>query len=64
MAKSNEQPAHEASARKINLTRDELIRRMDEIRKQSRPSSGQAIIDEIRYDRDNDLGRNQSGLDE
>ena len=46
------------------LSREELMRRMDDIRARSRPTSGQAIIDEIRHDRDNDLGKKYSGLDE
>jgi plasmid stability protein len=62
--KSTEQFAREALAEKAKPSREELIRRMDEIRAQSKPTSGQAIIDEIRDDRDNNLGRKYFGLGE
>ena len=55
--KSAEQFAREALAEKAKPSREEIIRRMDEIRALSKPVSGQAIIDEIRRDRDSDLGK-------
>jgi hypothetical protein len=38
-------------------SRTELIRQMDAIRASSKPVSGQQIIDEIRWDRDHNLGK-------
>jgi plasmid stability protein len=60
--KSTEQFAREALAEKARPSREELVRRMDEIRARSKPTSGQAIIDEIRSDRDHNLGRDIVGL--
>lgn len=62
--KSTEQLAREALAEKARPSREEIIRRMDEIRAMSKPVSGQQIIDEIRWDRDHNLGRDISGLDD
>jgi plasmid stability protein len=61
--KSTEQLAREALAEKAKPSREEIIRRMDEIRAMSKPVSGQQIIDEIRWDRDHNLGKDISGLD-
>lgn len=62
--KSAEQIAREALAAAFKPDREELIRRMDEIRSRSKPSSGQQIIDEIRWDRDHNLGKYYPGLDD
>jgi plasmid stability protein len=62
--KSAEQLAREAIAEKAKPSREEIIRRMDEIRSSSKPSSGQEIIDGIRWDRDNNLGKKIPGLDD
>ena len=62
--KSTEQLAREALTEKARPSREEIIRRMDEIRAMSKPVSGQQIIDEIRWDRDHNLGRDISGLDD
>ncbi|WP_376767679.1 FitA-like ribbon-helix-helix domain-containing protein [Mesorhizobium zhangyense] len=61
--KSTEQLAREALADKARPSREEIIRRMDAIRTSSKHVSGQQIIDEIRRDRDNNLGRHP-GLDD
>jgi plasmid stability protein len=61
--KSTEQFARETLVEKAKPSREELVRRMDEIRARSKPTSGQAIIDEIRHDRDNNLGKDIFGLD-
>ncbi len=53
--KSTAQFARDALTEKAKPSREELLRRMDEIREQSKPTSGQAINDEIRRDRDSDL---------
>jgi hypothetical protein len=42
--------------------REELVRGMDAIRVRSKVASGQAIVDEIRQDRENDLGRSVAGI--
>ena len=55
--KSAEQLAREALAEKANPSREQIIREIDAIRASSKPVSGQAIIDEIRRDRDSDLGK-------
>lgn len=62
--KSTEQLAREALAEKAKPSREEIIRRMDEIRAMSKPASGQRIIDEIRWDRDHNLGKDIAGLDD
>lgn len=55
--KSAEQLAREALSEKATPSREAVLRRIDAIRAASKRSSGQAIIDEIREDRDHDLGR-------
>jgi plasmid stability protein len=55
--KSAEQIARETLAAAFKPDRGELIRRMAAIRAASKPTSGQQIIDEIRWDRDHNLGR-------
>ena len=62
--KSAEQLAREAIAEKGEGSRAELIRRIDEIRAMSKPASGIAINDEIRRDRDSNLGKDYAGLDD
>ncbi|MGN6471488.1 MAG: FitA-like ribbon-helix-helix domain-containing protein [Rhizobiaceae bacterium] len=62
--KSAEQLAREAIAEKAKPSREEVIRRIDAIRARSKPSSGQEIIEQIRYDREHELGRDFSGLSE
>jgi antitoxin FitA len=61
---SAEQVAREALTHAFTPSRDELIARMEAIRAASKPVSGQDIIDEIRRDRDNNLGRPIIGLDD
>jgi plasmid stability protein len=60
--KSAEQLAREAIAEKAKPSREEILRRIDAIRARSKQTSGQEIIDSIRHDRDNDLGRQIPGL--
>jgi plasmid stability protein len=60
--KSAEQLAREAIAEKAKPSREEIIRRIDAIRAQSKRTSGKEIVDSIRRDRDNDLGRRIPGL--
>jgi plasmid stability protein len=60
--KSAEQLAREAIAEKAKPSREEIIRRIDTIRAQSKRTSGKEIVDSIRSDRDNDLGRQIPGL--
>lgn len=62
--KSAEQLAREAIAEKGVVSREDLIRRMDEIRAMSKRASGIAINDEIRHDRDNNLGKDYPDLDD
>lgn len=62
--KSTEQFAREALAERAKPSRDQIIREMDAIRASTVPSSGQELIDEIRGDRDHNLGRSFPGLDE
>jgi plasmid stability protein len=61
---SAEQVARKALTDAFKPSRDELIARMEAIRAKSKPTSGQDIIDEIRRDRDNNLGRPIFGLDD
>ena len=61
---SAEQVARETLAAAFKPDRQELVRRMDAIRASSKPTSGQQIIDEIRWDRDHNLGRSYPGLDD
>ncbi len=60
--KSTEQFAREALAEKAKPSREEIIHRMEAIRASSRRVSGQQIIDEIRSDRENNLGKELPGL--
>jgi plasmid stability protein len=60
--KSAEQLAREAIEEKAKPSREEIIRRIDAIRAQSKRTSGKEIVDSIRRDRDNDLGRQIPGL--
>ncbi|MEP9398471.1 hypothetical protein [Mesorhizobium sp. KR2-14] len=62
--KSTEQLAREALAEKAKPSREEIVRRMEVIRASSRRASGQQIIDEIRSDRESNLGKDLSGLDD
>jgi plasmid stability protein len=62
--KSAEQFAREALAEKAKPSREELIREIDAIRASTVPTSGKEINDEIRWDRDHNLGRSFPGLDE
>lgn len=62
--KSAEQLGREALAAKVKPSREDIIREMDELRAKSKPVSGQQIIDDIRWDRENNLGRKYPGLDE
>ncbi|MEP9374180.1 hypothetical protein [Mesorhizobium sp. KR1-2] len=60
--KSTEQLAREALAEKAKPSREEIIRRMEAIRASAKRVSGQQIIDEIRSDREDNLGRELPGL--
>lgn len=60
--KSTEQLAREALAEKAKPSREEIIRRMEAIRASSKHASGQKIIDEIRSDRESNLGKDLPGL--
>ena len=60
--KSTEQLAREALAEKAKPSREEIVRRMEVIRASSRRASGQQIIDEIRSDRESNLGKDLSEL--
>ena len=62
--KSTEQLGREALAEKARPSREQIIREIDAIRAASKPTSGKVINDEIRWDRDHDLGRTYPGLDE
>lgn len=62
--KSAEQVARETLAAAFKPDRAELIRQMDAIRASSKPISGQDIIDEIRWDRDHNLGKQYPSLDD
>ena len=62
--KSAEQVARETLAAAFKPDRAELIRQMDAIRASSKPISGRDIIDEIRWERDNNLGKRYPGLDD
>jgi plasmid stability protein len=61
--KSTEQLAREALAEKAKPSREEIIGRMEAIRASAKRVSGQQIIDEIRSDRENNLGKDLPGLD-
>ncbi|MDI6026186.1 hypothetical protein QBK99_08295 [Corticibacterium sp. UT-5YL-CI-8] len=54
---STEQLAREVISEKAGMTREEAWAEIDAIRAKSKPASGQELIDSIRWDRDNDLGR-------
>ena len=60
--KSTEQLAREALAEKAKPSRKEIIHRMEAIRASSRRASGHQIIDEIRSDRESNLGKELPGL--
>ena len=62
--KSAEQLAREAIAEKAKPSREEIVRRIDAIRARSKRTSGQEIIDSIRRDREQNLGRLVPGLDD
>ena len=62
--KSTEQFVREALAEKAKPSREQIIREIDAIRASTVPTSGKEINDEIRWDRDHNLGRNFPGLDE
>jgi plasmid stability protein len=62
--KSAEQFAREALAEKAKPSREQIIREIDAIRASTVPTSGKEINDEIRWDRDHNLGRSFPGLDE
>ena len=55
--KSAEQFAREALAEKAKPSREELIREIDAIRASTVPTSGKQLNDDIRRDRDSDLGK-------
>ena len=62
--KSAEQFAREALAEKAKPSREEIAREIDAIRASTVPTSGKEMNDEIRRDRDENLGRRFPGLDE
>jgi plasmid stability protein len=62
--KSTEQLGREALAEKARPSLEQINREIDAIRAASEPTSGKAINDEIRWDRDHNLGRRYPGLDE
>ena len=62
--KSTEELAREVIAEKGQMSREEAIRRADEIRASTRRVSGAEIIAEIRHDRDFNLGKALPGLDD
>lgn len=62
--KSAEQLARETIAEKGMPPREELIRRIDEIRASTKRVSGVDIVAEIRRDRDTNLGKDIPGLDD
>jgi plasmid stability protein len=55
--KSAEQLAREALSTQAKPSREDALRRIDAIRSASQRASGEAINNEIRHDRDHDLGR-------
>jgi plasmid stability protein len=59
--KSAEQLARETIAEKAAPDRAELIRRIDAIRASTKRTSGRAIIEEIRRDRETGLGKDDPG---
>jgi plasmid stability protein len=59
--KSAEQLARETIAEKAAPDRAELIRRIDAIRASTKRTSGRAIIEEIRRDRETSLGKDDPG---
>lgn len=61
---SAEQVARGVLTQAFRPGREELIRRMDAIRATSKPTSGQAVVDELRRDRDHNLGRPIPGFDD
>jgi len=62
--KSAEQLGREALAEKARPSLEQIVREIDAIRAASKPTSGKVINDEIRSDRDHDLGRRYPGFDE
>ena len=62
--KSAEQLAREALAEKAKPSREQIVREIDAIRASTVPISGKEINDEIRRDRDHNLGRSFPGLEE
>ena len=62
--KSTEQMARELIVREAGMSSDEAWAALDRIREHSKPVSGQQIIDQIRWDRENNLGRKIPGIDE
>ena len=61
---SAEQFVREALAEKAKPSREQIAREIDAIRASTVPTSGEEINDEIRRDRDDNLGRRFPGLDE
>lgn len=62
--KSAEQMAREAIIEAGEISREEAWVAIDEIRAQSKPISGQEVVDRIRWDRDHNLGRSYPGIEE
>ena len=62
--KSTEQFAREALAERAKPSREEIAREIDAIRASTVPRSGKEINDQVRRDRDHNLGRRFPGLDE
>jgi plasmid stability protein len=62
--KSTEQYARDIITREAEMTTEEVWAAIDAIRASSKRVSGQQIVDEIRWDRDHNLGRSYPGIDE
>jgi hypothetical protein len=62
--KSAGQLAREALVKKGKPPREQIAREIDAIRASTVPTSGEEINDEIRRDRDHNLGRRVPGLDD
>jgi plasmid stability protein len=62
--KSAEQMAREVITKEAGMTREEAWAEIDAIRARSKPVSGQEMIDQIRWDRDHNLGKTYPGIDE
>ena len=61
---SAEQLARDVITREAGMTSEEAWAAIDAIRERSGQVSGQQIIDQIRWDRDHNLGRSYPGIDE